>query len=223
MKKFSIIILAIVLLCGIAAAETVYISISDDQGKLALASEAVAVSDLDGDGAISINEALTAAHDFAYPGGTEAGYAAVDQGYGLSLNRLWGIENGGSYGYYVNNASAVSLLDPVSDGDLLYAYAFTDLESWSDTYSFFDCVNVETDSAVELILSAQTFDAAWNPVCMPVEGAVITVDGVDTEFVTDAEGKVQFTLSAGEYLVSARSESMTLVPPVCHVNIVAAE
>jgi len=223
MRRFLSIVLALTFLCGLASAETVYVSISDDQGKLAMANEAVTVSDADGDGTINIHEVLTAAHDQTYPGGAEAGYEALDQGYGLSMNRLWGVENGGSYGYYVNNASAISLLDPVSEGDTLYAYAFTDLESWSDTYSFFDCTEIETTGAFELTLSAQSFDANWNPVCIPVEGAVITVNGEDTIFVTDADGKVQIELEAGEYLISARGETMTLVPPVCRATIPAAK
>lgn len=223
MKKFLSSILVFVLFFGLAAAETVYVSISDDQGKLVLAYEPVNAADMDGDGVVNMNEVLTAAHDLAYPGGAQAGYESLDMGFGLSLNRLWGIENGGSYGYYVNNASAISLLDAMADGDSLYAYAFTDLETWSDTYSFFNCSEIEANGAFELTLSAQTFDAAWNPVCAPVEGAVITVDGTDTEFVTDTDGKVQIELPEGEYLISARSEQMTLVPPVCRAAVAAAE
>lgn len=223
MKRFLGIVLVLALLCGIASAETIYVSISDDQGRLALANEAVTVSDVDGDGAININEALIAAHEQAYPGGAQAGYEALDVGYGLSMNRLWGVENGGSYGYYVNNASAYSLLDAISDGDSLYAYAFTDLENWSDTYSFFDCAVIEAEGSFELTLSAQSFDADWNPVCLPVEGAVITVNGEDSGFVTAADGKVKIELDAGEYLISARSETMTLVPPVCRVTVPAAK
>jgi len=223
MKKFLTILLVLSCICSFATAETVFVSISDDQGRLALANEAVVVSDLDGDGVINIHEALFSAHEQAYEGGAEAGYEAVDIGYGLSMNRLWGIENGGSYGYYVNNASAISLLDPISENDLIYAYAFTDLESWSDTYSFFDCAMLETEGAFELTLTAQSFDADWNPVCLPVEGAIITVDGADTDITTDAEGKAALELAAGEYLISARSETMTLVPPVCRATVTEAK
>lgn len=219
MKKYLSIVLALVLLCSIAAAETIYVTISDDQGKLALAAEPVNAKDIDGDGSVNFNEALVAAHDLAYPGGSEAGYAAEDQGYGLSMSRLWGVENGGSYGYYVNNASAFSLLDPLSDGDCIYAYAFTDLETWSDTFSFFELDAIEADGSFKLTLSAQTYDADWNPVYVPVEGAVITVNGEDTEYRTDADGKVSISLEAGEYLISAHSDAMTLVPPVYKASV----
>lgn len=223
MKKYFGIVLAIALLCSAAFAETIYVTISDDQGNLALAYEAVNAADIDGDGTININEVLTAAHDQAYPGGSAAGYEALDLGYGLSMNRLWGIENGGSYGYYVNNASAISLLDPISDGDALYAYAFTDLETWSDTYSYFDHATMDAASAFELVLNAQSFDADWNPITLPVEAAVITVNGEDSTFITDAEGRATIELAPGEYVISARSESMTLVPPVCRATISEAK
>lgn len=223
MKKITCGILVFVLIFSLSLAETVYVSISDDHGNLALAYEPVEVSDLNGDGAINIDEALHSAHELAYPGGAELGYESLDMGFGLSMNRLWGIENGGSYGYYLNNGSAISLLDEISDGDAVYAYAFTDLETWSDTYSFFDSSMIEATGTFELTLSAQSFDAAWNPVCLPVEGAVITIDGVNSDFVTDMNGKVQIELPAGEYLISATSEQITLVPPVCRATVVAAE
>lgn len=223
MKKYLSIVLALVFLCSFAAAETIYVTISDDQGKLALAAEPIIANDIDGDGSVNFNEALIAAHDSAYPGGSEAGYASADQGYGLSMSRLWGVENGGSYGYYVNNASAFSLLDPLNDGDCIYAYAFTDLENWSDTFSFFELDEIDADGSFKLSLSAQTYDADWNAVYVPVEGAVITVNGEDTELKTDAEGKVTIALEAGEYLISAHSETMTLVPPVYKATVSAAK
>lgn len=45
------------------------------------------------------------------------------------------------------------------------------------------------------------------------EGAVLTIDGEETEYVTDAEGKVIFVIAeAGSYVVSAVSDTLTLVP-----------
>ena len=63
MKKFLSILLAmLMLLSGIAFAETadniVYVSISDDTGALVLAYVPVAVSAADGDGALTICDAL---------------------------------------------------------------------------------------------------------------------------------------------------------------------
>lgn len=220
MKKLVCCVLAMMMLCVCAAAESVYVTISDDQGNLVMASEAIDVSDADEDGAITVYDALYAAHEAAYDGGAAAGFGVENTEYGLSLTKLWGVENGGSYGYYVNNVSAYSPLDPLKEGDHLQAYVYTDLEAWSDTYCYFDCLSIETSADFELTLTAQTFDADWNAVLHPIEGAIITVNGNETEFVTDAEGKVVIDLQeSGEYVISAVSDQMTLVPPVCLAKI----
>ena len=50
---------------------------------------------------------------------------------------------------------------------------------------------------------------------LPVEGAVITVDGEATDVTTDAEGKAAFTISEpGTHIVSAVVEGKRLVTPV---------
>lgn len=220
MKKLVCCVLAMMMLCVCAAAESVYVTISDDQGNLVMASEAIDVSDADEDGAITVYDALYAAHEAAYDGGAAAGFGVENTEYGLSLTKLWGVENGGSYGYYVNNVSAYSPLDRLKEGDHLQAFVYTDLEAWSDTYCYFDCLSIETSADFELTLTAQTFDADWNAVLHPIEGAIITVNGNETEFVTDAEGKVVIDLQeSGEYVISAVSDQMTLVPPVCLAKI----
>ena len=52
---------------------------------------------------------------------------------------------------------------------------------------------------------------------------MITVDGEDSAFTTDENGKVSIELAAGKYVISARSDHMTLVPPVCIAEITEAE
>lgn len=211
-------ILALVLaVSGCAMAETVYVSIASDGVQLAYLP--VEMSDTDGDGMLTVSDALYLAHEAAYPGGAAEGYEAVDSDYGLSLSKLWGVENGGSYGYYVNNVASLSLSDSMADGDMINAYCYQDLTSWTDTYCFFDCGILTGEAGeAELTLTAYGFDADWNPLTYPLEGAIITVDGEDTELVTDAEGKVRFSVDAS-CVISARSDSMILVPPVCRVEI----
>lgn len=204
---------------GPAASAEVYVTISA-AGELVAAYEKVRVVDVDGDAAITINDALCCAHEALYEGGAAAGYASEKSDYGVSLNKLWGVENGGSYGYYVNNASAWSLTDPVSDGDHVYAFTYADLEAWSDSYTWFDSQTVETavGGEVRLTLSAAGYDADWNPVSMPCEGATVTAG--EGEFVTNAAGEVSVKFEkAGTYVVTAFSESATLVPPVCIVTV----
>lgn len=200
---------------------TVTVSISDKDGKLVIATEQVTVTDKDADGTLTINDALIAAHDSFYDGGAAAGYATETTQFGLGLKTLWGATNGGSYGYYLNNSSAMSLSDPVADGDYLMAYVFTDLATFSDTYSYFDCYEKEVtaEDEITLTLSAASFDESWAPITIPVPNASVTVDG-EVVGTTDAGGKVTFTLNTnGEHIVSATSADMTLVPPVCKVTV----
>ena len=228
MKKFLAILLAMLMLASTAVfAETVsasvqvFVSITDGEGKLVMAYEAVEVTDVDTDGVLTIHDALTAAHITKYETGAD-GYEAVASEYGLSMTKLWGAENGGSYGYYLNNASAWSLLDAVQEGDHVKAYAFTDLTAWSDTYCYFDvnAADAAVDAEIVLTLSAAGYDASWNPVTLPVAGAVITVNGETTEYVTDENGVVTVKFAEeGTYVVSAVSDAQVLVAPVCVVKV----
>ena len=226
MKKFLSLLLAMLMLVSLTAsaetAPTVYVSISDDAGALVLAYAPVALSDADGDGALTICDALMLAHAAYYPEGA-AGFLAEDSQWGLSLYRLWGIENGGSYGYCLNDASAWSLVDPIQAGDHVKAYVYTDVLAFSDTYAYFAApvAAAAVNAEVALTLSAAGYDEAWNPVTYPVQGAFLIVDGeVDDSIMTDAEGKFVLTFpEAGVYTVSAVSNDLTLVPPVCIVTV----
>ncbi len=228
MKRTLSILTAVMLalaLCITTCAEdvSVYVTISDDNAPLAVKYEKIAVSDFDGDGVVTVNDALFAAHEEFYKGGAKEGYEAVKSEYGLSLNKLWGTVNGGSYGYYINNQSSASLLDTVSDGDHLYAYAYTDLISWSDTYSYFDLLtsSCEEGGNVTLTLLAATYDENWNPITVPVVGANITLNGKDTGIITDENGTATITCNkAGEHIISAVSETETLVPPICTLTVI---
>lgn len=224
MKKLICTFVALMLLvCAVAVAETAFVSISDSTGNLVLAREAIELSDMDEDGVLSIHDALTIAHDLHFEGGSEAGYLAEDLGYGgLSLCMLWGEDNSGSFGYFVDDASAMILTEPVADGSHIKAYSYTDLETWSDAYCYFQTGAAEIASGDNLVLTltALVYDANWNMVETPVEGAVITINGADSEFVTNADGCAAISLSeVGKYVISARSETMTLVPPVCVVSV----
>lgn len=225
MKKFLSTLLALLMLVSLTAcaeeAPTVYVSISDDAGALVLAYQPVDVTDADGDGALTICDALACAHAAYHPDGTTAFLAETTE-WGLSLYVLWGVDNGGSYGYYVNDVSPMSLLDPIKADDHVKAYAFTDLTAWSDTYAFFTApvAAAAVNEGVSLTLSANGYDANWAPVVNLVAGAVITINGEKTDVVTDETGAAVLTFAeAGVYTVSAMSDTMTLVPPVCIVTV----
>lgn len=200
-----------------AESVSVYVTIAD-AGELVVACEPVEAEDIDGDGIVSISDALYCAHEAFYDGGAAAGYAAEETEYGLSLTKLWGVENGGSYGYYVNNASAWSLADAVAKNDHVYAFGYADLEGWSDTFAYFD--SYEAQNEAELTLYYTAFDADWNPVETPLANAVITIDGEETRSVTDENGKITVSVSeAGRHIVSATVEDMTITPPVCILTV----
>ncbi|MBQ8786685.1 MAG: hypothetical protein IJZ61_03520 [Oscillospiraceae bacterium] len=231
MKKFIAAVSAIALTFSTAftafAAETVdvYVTISDGTGALPVTQEKITVTDVDADGALTINDALFAAHEAKYDGGAEAGFDSSETEYGLSLNKLWGVENGGSYGYYKNNTSAMSLSDTIVDGDYITAYAYSDLTAWSDAYCWFDIDSAELETGAEmaLALSYAGYDADWNPVTLFASDAVITINGEKTSYTTDSQGKVEIKFDEeGEYIISAVSDTQTLVPPVCKVKVTAA-
>lgn len=186
--------------------------------ELTASAEAVTVTDTDGDGVLTVSDALYAVHEACYEGGASAGYEAyLHKDYGLSLGKLWG-DTSGNFGYYVNNASAWSLADPVKDGDYVCAFVYADGKSYSDVYTFFDqtLVSGEAGEEITLTLSKAGYDADWNPVVLPVEGAVITVNGQPTAVKTDAEGRATFAMpESGTALISATCQGMTMVPPVC--------
>lgn len=227
-RTLALILAALMLLCSMstsvfAASEsaTVCVSIAD-KGSLKVAQKEVTVTDIDSDGALTVNDALYAAHEAAYSGGADAGYSYyTHEDYGLSLGKLWG-DSSGNFGYCINNKSCWSLADAVKDGDYLNAFVYSDSKYYSDTYCFFDVYNVEADANtdIELTLSGAGYDASWNPVTVPIAGAEITVDGKATGVKTDANGKATIQIDGdGTYVISATSTSQTLVPPACTAEI----
>lgn len=205
-------------------AVTVYVNLSN-AGELVMAHEAIAVTDVDGDGALTIQDALTLAHDAKFEGGAAEGFAAVDSDYGPMITKMWGVENGGSYGYYLNNNMAYSLLDPVAEGDCLTAYVYADAMGFSDIYTYFEVSEAQGTAGEELTLTLYQvgFDANFAPVSTPLAGASVTVDGVEVA-VTGENGVASFAPTAeGTYVLSATSEELTLVPPVCILTVAAGE
>ncbi len=201
-----------------ASAEQLAVAISDDTGMLVFCDAALEVSDVDGDGNLTVYDALYAAHEMGYDGGAAAGLDTGDFGYGLSLTKLWGVDNGGSYGYYVNDMAAMSLDDAVFDGAYVRAYAYTDLENWSDTYACFDVHAASATAGEALQLSLCAID--WNGGSVPVVGAEILVNGEASGILTGENGEAEITFEqAGNYIISARTDAFAMVAPVCFVSV----
>ena len=75
---------------GAAAQEqtTVFVTIAV-KGELVATLVAVPVEDVDGDSALTVNDALYIAHQNLYDGGVDAGYGYYTGDYGLSMSKLW--------------------------------------------------------------------------------------------------------------------------------------
>lgn len=227
MKKTLVFILtATTLLCAFglqtvaADKTTVYVTIAN--GSLVMTQEPIIVTDVDSDGSLTIYDALCCAHEAKYEGGAAAGFGVSSGDYGMFISKLWGIENGGSCGYYVNNTLATGLTNAVKDGDIIVAFIYQDTSAFSDAYAYF---NVNTAYAAEneeitLTLFSSGYDADWNTVVAPVEEAFVLINGEASSHTTGAEGKVTLKFdAAGTYVISALSSEQTLVPPVCVVTV----
>lgn len=212
-------------ICPSAETAKAYVTIADQNGKLVLAYEEITLSDTDNDGSLTVNDALYIAHQEHYKGGAENGYASAETDFGLSLTKLWGVSDI-SFGYYHNNASCMSLKDPVEDGSHITAFAYTDTETFSDTYTFFDIytISAKVNEEIDLTLLGVGFNEKFETVISPIENAVITVNGESTEYKTNSDGKVTVKVDkGGEHIISAKSESQTIVAPVCKASITGEE
>ena len=204
-----------------ASAPTATVTVNIINGTPVIAAESVTVTDTDGDGKLTVNDALYCAHEKFYTGGAEAGYASADSQYGLSLTKLWG-DTSGAFGYYINHTSPLSLLDEIKEGDMVSAYIYQDQLSWTDSYSYFDrsTATVKAGESVTLTLSYLYTDyTTWETSVKLAEGAKLTVNGAETETTFDMNGQATVKLNeAGTYLISATS-NMNLVAPVCVVTV----
>lgn len=229
MKKLLSLTIACMLLLGAlgicAYAEAaplsadVYVTVIN-KGELVVTYEKITVTDTDSDGTLTINDALYCVHEAKYDGGVQAGYSYNTTGF---ITKFWG-DTSGSFGYYLNNTFPMGLTETVKNGDCLTAFVYKDATTWSDKYSYFNTaeISVQNGDEATLTLNVISFDEHYNPAIEPMKDAIITVDGNRTEYKTDAEGKVTLKLTdAGKHTVSAVSDSVILVPPVCVVTVAA--
>lgn len=210
-----------------SAADTITVNVTlSNAGTLTVPAKPVQVSDRNEDGKFDLDEALYAAHEAYFEGGAESGYHSALSDYGLSLYRLWGVEDG-AYGYYVNHQFAMDLSQTVKDGDTIAAFVYADSQNWSDSYCYFDRTDlqdVKQGDEVTLKLNQFSFGADGSTSVVPASGAVITIDGEKTAYQTDENGIVKVKLDqTGEQILSAVSDTQILVPTALRVVVSAAE
>lgn len=224
MKKSLKTVILVIMVCALclpyltfcAEIPSVYVTVAN--GDIVASYVKVEYKDADGDGKITINDALILVHDEKYNGGSEKGYASEQTQYGLSLTKLWGSDD--PCGYYLNNEAVMTSLEQeIKAGDHIYAFVYQDAY-FSDLYTFFDKCEVQTEKGedVTLTLKYYSYAADWSLVSNALSGAVITVDGKETAYTTDENGNVTFKIDKkGEHIISAKVKdgSVVAVPPIC--------
>ena len=98
----------------------------------------VTVTDTNGDGKYSLDEALAAAHTACYIDGTNGYATEYNEIYGYdAVAKLWGVDTN-STGYYRNNKITATVdQEFLSANDKITAFVYYDEEGWSDRYSYF--------------------------------------------------------------------------------------
>ena len=201
-----------------------------NKGNVVMFQQKITVIDVNHNGIFDVDDALHAAHEAGFEGGSAAGYATESTQWGLSIAKLWG-DSSYCYGYWLNNASCWSLEDVVATGNHLVAFVYTDGTNWSDAYSKFDAFDyaVEEDAALTVKLDKAGYDENWNTVFSAHSGATLTV--YDSEgkamaegyTVTDnGDGSYSICIAdEGSYYVVATDSDPLTVPAVSTVSVSA--
>lgn len=242
-KKVLSMLLALIIIIsavGVCAEEesniTVFLSLSqygelvkDKNGE----SMAYVEVSLNGKSIYNLDDVFLTAHGLYYETGEE-GYGSSESEWGLGIDKLWG-DTSGNFGYQINSGTetVMGLTHTVEDGDYIDACIYKNLYPDTEGYSMFDMTYTEayTDSEFELTLNYFSgYDENWNNIISPCEGAIITVNGEETDFVTDENGKVLIKLeNEGRNIISAIKEKTlneedvpAITAPVCVVDTKAS-
>lgn len=191
----------------------VYVTVSN-QGVLAktqsgeiMRNKPVTVTDINQDGYLTYDEALSAAHDAYCPGGFSVS--------GGAATKLWGVEQTTNYLFFKNDVAltwGITVTDSstVAEGDKLYASVNKDNVYWSDWYTFFDKTERTVDTDTDFTLNLQGYLGMGRGSTPEAVGGVSVGIWKDGTFeaiegkVTDASGNVTLSFpEAGIYYVTA--------------------
>ncbi len=178
---------------------------------------------LTGEETYNLDDVFGTFHQTYAPDGCD--YACEESQWGLGLTKFWG-DDSGNFGYYVNQKMAMDLSQPIANGDIIDAFIY---DYNHQSYTFFQLTEtkISVGESLSLTLSEAGYDAEWNPVFLPCEGASLTVNGEVTDCITDENGTGELTFDEpGTYLISATKETTVkdqptpcLVPPHCMVTV----
>ena len=191
----------------------VYVTVSN-QGVLAktqsgeiMRNKPVTVTDINRDGYLTYDEALSAAHDAYCPGGFSVS--------GGAATKLWGVEQTTNYLFFKNDVAltmGITVTDSstVAEGDKLYASVNKDNVYWADWYTYFDKTERAVDTDTEFTLNLQGYLGMGGGSTPEAVGGVSVGIWKDGTFkaiegkVTDASGNVTLSFpEAGVYYVTA--------------------
>ncbi len=187
---------------------TVYVSLSkhgefvtEKTGNLAVALP-VSLSN----GSYTLDDVFTEFHELYYEG--DSGYSSYEGDWGLAIDTLWG-DDSGLFGYQVNRGteSVMGLSHTVDNGDFIDVYINESVYPDNEAYSCFDVSEATFIPGVpfEITLTgAAGYDENFNTIFAPVENAVITIDGIETDIITDSYGVAEITIDDTEkHIISA--------------------
>lgn len=102
-----------------------------------MAEREVTVKDLNSDGILTYDEALTAVHDQYYEGGSTGYETGTAEDTGISyIEKFWGISED-AYGWWKDDEQCTDLQETIHAGDELIAFVYKDTEKRSDGYTKF--------------------------------------------------------------------------------------
>ncbi|MBQ2931551.1 MAG: S-layer homology domain-containing protein [Clostridia bacterium] len=242
MKRIISLILSIVMIAGsfcvtAVAMEntnndiTVYLTISkygeivSDKNGTPVAMSPILLSGKDG---YALDDVFGAAHNSLCEAGT-SGYETATGDYGLYVSKFWE-DTSGNFTYQVNfgEEDVWGPTHEVENGDYIEFCINKSFYPDTEVYTRFDKrrVEVQPGESAELILSQAEYMAEGLTFSACAD-AVITINGAQTENVTDEEGKGSICFAeCGKYIVSAaktKTVNEETVPaiaaPVCVVEV----
>ena len=238
MKKFlSVILCSCLLFSSVSTVVyadnsdiTVYVSVSqygkivnDKNGEL-VAWTPITIS---GSDTYSLDDALVKVHDSLYIGGSESGYETAVGDYGLYVTKFWG-DTSGNFTYNVNLQMVYGPTHQINNGDYIEFAINKNFYPDTESYTKFDktLVDLYTGDSLTLNLSRAEF-VAEGMAFSPYQDAIISVNGQDTEILTDSDGMAELLFeNTGIYVVSAyksklidEQEVPDICAPVCVVKV----
>ncbi len=241
MKKVISLILSIVMLSSLCittvATEnesneiTVYLTISKygeivlDKNNIPVAMTPIMLSGKDG---YILDDAFCAAHNVLCETGT-SGYETAMGDYGLYVSKFWE-DTSENFTYQVNfgEEDVWGPTHEIENGDCIEFCINKSFYPDTELYTRFDksTVSINPNETVDIVLlqGEYTADGLSFSACAD---AVITINGVQTENVTDADGKVSICFAeSGDCIISAaktkvvNEETVTAIAaPVCVVEV----